>query len=185
MSTQDDDDAATVVVDLKAIQAAKQEMQKDGGLGEVTTVDLQFTMAENDETSVAAKPDNVKEYDFPVVCFDFGSQLFSNNLLSFPAGFNYQLATDLQGINKYLMQNTFMVLFLNYDGSPQAVNQISAQVKAKFPNCKTIIVAHNLDEQKVAIHKNTPAGATGYLTYPMETEKIRQELERIYKESGV
>ncbi len=66
-----------------------------------------------------------------------------------------------------------------FDANPKAANQLCAQLRAKFPHAKTVVVAKNLSEKKVQIHQNSPAGASGYITLPLEVSKVTDVLEAI------
>ncbi len=174
----DDDDKATVVIDItKLREQMGKAVAPEEDIGEVTAIDLEFTVGPDDsptKTKIKQLP------SFDVLCFDFGNDLFSKIQSHFPSHMNVNIIKDIKILNQHLAQRKFQVLFLNYDGSPQAVNQISTQVKAKFPECKTVIVAKSLSLEKAQIHQKSPAGAEAYMSHPLSKEKLSDELEKIY-----
>ncbi len=175
-----EDDNTTVVLDvnqLKEQMAKGQAPQEDEDLG-IVDVDIEFSIDTDDSqtnTEITTLP------VFPIICFDFGSDMFSQLKSSFPSHLDIIVTKDVKELNKLLTKIEFKILFLNYDGSPQAVNQVSTQVRQKFPHCKSIIIAKGLNPQKAQAHQKTKAGAEGYMSHPLTKEKLSTEIEKIYK----
>jgi hypothetical protein len=174
--SDDEDDKSTIVLDLNAL---KEKLKDEETVGEVTTVDLEFNIASDEPTQTGISELPAIE----VLCFEYGSDLFTQIQSVFPSNFNVQIIKDVSALNNALKAPTFKILMLDYDANAKAVNQISAQMKVKFPHCKVIITARQLNEQKAAAHAKTPSGAAGYLAHPLTKEKISAEVERIYKSS--
>ena len=71
------------------------------------------------------------------------------------------------------------IVIFNYDGNPKAVNQLCAQIKAKKPATKTMIMAKAISPEKAVAHSKTASGATGYYQYPLDAAKIEKEFKKI------
>ncbi len=178
MSYGDDDDRPTVVLDLNALK--KQKLAEEEKLGNIED-EIQFDVhaKSTDEatiTSVGSLPlkDQVK-----VVLFDFQSEFFRKSISNFPHGYDYIMATSLEELNNCLRSKENQIVVMNYDVNAKAVNQLSAQIKNKFPRSKVLIIAKAISPEKAKIHAQTAAGASGYYQLPLNAEKIRGELEKI------
>jgi len=124
-------------------------------------------------------PKTQKKELFPVILFDFGSDFYQKSLSQFPKGFQYKIVKTLPELNQCLKTKTFQIVVLNYDVNPKAVNQLSAQIKAKMPLTKTMIMAKSISPEKAKIHAKTPSGASGYYQFPLEASKIEKEFLKI------
>lgn len=114
-----------------------------------------------------------------VILFDFQSDFFQKKMNQFPKGHSYHLAKTLPELNKFLTAKTLQIVVFNYDVNPKAVNQLTAQIKQKFPMTKTMIMATAISPQKALIHAKTPSGANGYYQFPLEGGKIEAEFQKI------
>lgn len=185
----DEDDSPTVVLDLKALKMQKLKQEED--LANIVQ-DLEFAVGINEDVSSPA-PQAIsrqlkdKKSNFPIVLFDFQSDFFEKAKDQFPKGYDYLLAKTLPELNKFLSSKKFQIVIFNYDVNPKAVNQLTSQIKLKFPESKTIIMAKSLAPDKVKAHARTPAGASGYYQLPLDAEKIESEflkIEMIIKKLG-
>ena len=116
---------------------------------------------------------------FTVILFDFQSDFFAKNKAQFPKGFDYQVANSLPELNKFLSSKTFQIVVFNYDVNAKAVNQLTTQIKQKFPTTKTIIMASKISPEKAKIHASTASGAHGYYQFPIDPKKIEAEFQKI------
>ncbi len=116
---------------------------------------------------------------FTVILFDFQSDFFTKNKTQFPKGFDYLIAKSLDDLNKFLASKNFQIVVFNYDVNPKAVNQLTTQIKQKFPTSKTMIMASKISPEKAKIHARTPSGAHGYYQFPIESKKIEAEFQKI------
>ncbi|MCM2348938.1 MAG: hypothetical protein NDI69_02885 [Bacteriovoracaceae bacterium] len=114
-----------------------------------------------------------------VILFDFQSDFFQKKMNKFPKGHSYHLAKNLPELNKFLTAKTLQIVVFNYDVNPKAVNQLTAQIKQKFPMTKTMIMATAISPQKALLHAKTPSGANGYYQFPLEGGKIETEFQKI------
>lgn len=186
----DDDDKPTVVLDLNALK--KQKLKQEEDLANMAQ-ELEFAVgsepvaepvtpkpaAPQTQTKTPA-PIATTSKNFTVILFDFQSDFFQKNRDKFPAGYNYQVATTLDELNKFLGQKQFQVCVFNYDSNPKAVNSLTAQIKRKFAHTKTMIMAKAISPEKAKIHAATPSGANGYYQFPLDAKKIEAELLKIH-----
>jgi hypothetical protein len=178
MSPGDDDDKPTVVLDLNALK--KQKLAEEEKLAQFE--DIQFDVladkvSEPTMTGMSSAP------KFKVVLFDFQSDFFQKSMSSFPEGYDYIRATTLEELNNCLRSKDFQIVVMNYDLNAKAVNQLSAQIKSKFPHSKVLIMARAISPEKAKIHAQTPSGAAGYFQFPLDQAKIEEEFQQIYSKN--
>lgn len=182
MSAPDDEeDKPTVVLDLNALK--KQKLKQEEELANMAQ-ELEFA-ASND-----LPPEPVEEFitqthkvahAIRVILFDFQSDFFEKSLSTFPQDeFEYLIARNLPELNKLLAHKEPQVVVFNYDANSKAVGQLCAQIKVKFPKSKTIIMAKNISPEKAKIHAKGPSGAKGYYQLPINSEKLKNELLRVF-----
>lgn len=169
--SDNEDDKKTVVIDLNAIRGLKASQEK---LLEEVILDLEFAVPEDVNAQAAAAP------KFPVIFFDYQSDLFAKSLGRFPNGFKYYVVSSLEDLNTHLRSKSFQVVVFNYDANPKAVNQLCAQIKKKFPHTKTLIVARAISPSKAEAHKKTAGGANAYYQLPLDAEKFSKTLLEMY-----
>jgi len=196
MSGGDEDDKPTVVLDLNALK--KQKLQQEEEMANIVN-ELEFNVGEDDVNAPEADTENFAENflnarkevevkkvpessKFSVILFDLQSDFFKKAQPSFPKGPSYKLIAGLNELNQQLRIKEFQIAVFNYDGNPKAVNQLTAQIKSKFPHIKTMIIAKNISPEKAKLHAKTPSGATGYFQLPLDSEKIMKEFLRIQDE---
>lgn len=183
----DDDDKPTVVLDLNALK--KQKLKQEEDLANIAQ-ELEFAVGP-DEGAVPATSEPSfgalsldqetpkEKTSFRVILFDFQSDFFQKNLSQLPQGYDYQIAKSLPELNKFLSDKSFQICVFNYDVNAKAVNQLTAQIKQKFPHTKTMIMARAISPEKAKIHAKTPYGAHGYYQFPLDAKKIESEFEKI------
>ena len=193
MSGPDEDDKPTVVLDLNLLK--KQKLMQEEDLANIAT-ELEFNTAPESESSedfaeqfleqrskaapsIAGKSAARKEASFPVILFDFTNDFFQKSQAQFPKGFTYNIVKTLADLNQCLKSKDFQIVIFNYDGNPKAVNQLCAQIKAKKPATKTMIMAKAISPEKAVAHAKTASGAASYYQYPVEASKIEKELKKL------
>ncbi len=190
MSGADEDDKPTVVLDLNALK--KQKLKQEEDLANIAS-ELEFNIppegeagAELSEELPPAKSPGTNskitpttEANIPVILFDFGSDFFQKSQAQFPKGFAYKVIKTLPELNQCLKYKGFQIVVFNYDANPKAVNQLCAQIKAKMPVTKTMIMAKAISPEKAKAHAKTASGASGYYQYPLEAAKIQKEFQKI------
>jgi hypothetical protein len=158
------DDKATVVLNLEALkkeQQIKDNELKDAAEGLEFNTDFESTELE------------VKSEGIPVILFDFKSELFSNSIDLFPKNYQYKIITTLPELNNEIKKRIPQIIFFNYASDTVAINKLLAQLKAKFKEIKTVVVAKNLAPDKALAHQKTASGASSYLSLPFQTPKIQ------------
>ena len=187
MANVEEDDKPTVVLDLNALK--KQKLKQEEDLANIAS-ELEFNVGDGKAAAAKPKPKAVTKTpvavkpllkeSFPVILFDFQSDFFQKEKTKFPEGFEYHIAKDLAELNKFLASKSFQVVVFNYDVNPKAVNQLSAQIKQKFPHTKTLIMAKAISPEKAKLHAKTASGAHGYYQFPLDAAKIESELLKIH-----
>lgn len=186
----DDDDKPTVVLDLNALK--KQKLKQEEELANIAQ-ELEFAVGPDESSDIDSEEFAEKFLDqraeiepiaeskntFPIILFDFNSDFFQKSKAHFPKGFEYHIAKSLPDLNKLLGSKVFQIVVFNYDVNPKAVNQLTAQIKQKFPQTKTLIMAKAISPEKAKIHAKTQSGANGYYKFPLEASKIEAEFYKI------
>lgn len=208
MSGGDEDDKPTVVLDLNALKKQKLKAEEDlaniaselefnvppeGAEAAADSEDFAEQFLENRSKAAPATPKTtgtnskipvakapVTSGNFPVILFDFGSDFFTQSKAQFPKGFDYKIIKTLPELNTMLKSKTFQIVVFNYDANPKAVNQLCAQIKAKMPTTKTMIMAKAISPEKAKMHAKTPSGAAGYVSHPLDAAKIESEFKKIF-----
>lgn len=160
--------AAIVVETLKEI---KPEFETDNLDSEA--------FAEQFLETRAKEPAPVELKKSRVILFDYNSDFFQKSLPQFPKGHDYRIAKTLPELNKFLSSKDQQIVVFNYDVNPKAVNQLTAQIKKKFPLTKTMIIAKSISPEKAKAHAQTSSGANGYYKLPLEAAKLDKELKNI------
>jgi response regulator RpfG family c-di-GMP phosphodiesterase len=185
--SNDEDDKPTVVLDLSLLK--KQKIKQEEDLANVGA-DLEFNVPQENDLKAFIEefpktetktPLPQERKTFTVILFDFQSDFFQNSQELLPPGYDYQIATDLTELNKLLASKTPQIVVFNYDVNPKAVNQLSAQIKQKFPLTKTLIMAKSISPQKAKLHQASPSGAHGYYQFPLDAQKVDKELQKMAK----
>jgi hypothetical protein len=184
---EDEDDKPTVVLDLNALK--KQKLKQEEDLANIAQ-ELEFAVGPDDSTGPSPVNDSetfAEEFleqrasaTFPIILFDFQSDFFQKTKGQFPKGHQYHIAKTLPELNKFLGVKTFQIVVFNYEVNPKAVNQLSAQIKLKFPTTKTMIMAKAISPEKAKMHAKTASGASGYYQFPLNAEKIQNEFLKIH-----
>lgn len=166
----DEDDKATVVIDINALKKEKEKKEKE--MAEYAG-SLEFGVdAHDDEPRSGEK----SLHQVPVLFFEFGGKTFSDMKIQLPTDIEYKIVKDLAALNEWLKKKTPLVVVFAFDVNPKAINQLCAQLKVKFKHVHTVIVAKKLSPEKVKLHKSSPAGAAGYVQYPFTKADMSQAL---------
>jgi PleD family two-component response regulator len=198
MSGGNEDDKATVIIDLQALKKMKEEQEEEfANLASelefsVTGIrhnESQLADSENSEAFAlkfleqrAASATEEKK-KFPVILFDYESDFFQKTKHQLPSGYDYKVVTTLAELNTCLRSRDFQIVVFNYDSHPTTVNKLSAQIKQKFRTAKTLIMARAISPEKARVHASTAYGASGYCQFPVEAEKVEEEFKKIYQQN--
>lgn len=192
MSGNNEDDKATVVLDINAL---KEELaSKSASGGDAIQQDVEFAISPGDEVREASNEEGLSlgedldddedllaetEERHKVVLFDFNSEYFTKLSAKLPDSFDYNIIKELKDLNKILQSKEPVVIMFNYNAAPKAVNQLTTQIKSKFPEAKTVIIAKGLSAEKAQQHQNSKAGANGYLSVPFNIEKFEETIRNL------
>lgn len=166
----DEDDKATVVIDINALKKEKEKKEKE--IAEYAG-SLEFGVDTADDEPLSGTKDDSQ---VPVLFFEFGGKTFAEMKMQLPTDIDYQIVKDLPQLNDWLKKKVPMVVVFAFDVNPKAINQLCAQLKVKFKHVHTVIVAKKLSAEKVKMHKASPAGAAGYVQYPFTKADMSQAL---------
>jgi DNA-binding NarL/FixJ family response regulator len=166
-----EDDKPTVVINIDELKALRDEKE---GLAQSVPVDLEFNVF-SEETDEQSSESNTA----PVILFDYQTTLFEQSLNKLPTNYDFILIKDLKELNQRLHSKDFQIVFFYYNANPKAVNQLTAQIRKKFPAIKTVIVAKNLSNQKALAHSKSEFGANGYISLPFDLEKVNEQLLKL------
>lgn len=166
----DEDDKATVVIDINALKKEKEKKEKE--IAEFAG-SLEFGVDKSPSEALSGEKDDEQ---VPVLFFEFGGKTFSEMKMQLPTDIDYQIVRDLPQLNDWLKKKIPLVVVFAFDVNPKAINQLCAQLKVKFKHVHTVIVAKKLSPEKVKMHKASPAGAAGYVQYPFTKADMSQAL---------
>lgn len=179
MSTEEDD-KPTVVLDLNAL---KEELAQKKNVDEAIDQEIEFAV--HDETgsteidSAELSLEDISEDD-QIVFFDYSSTYFSKLAPKLPSeGYEFKIIKELKELNTILQSGDAVKILFNYSAAPKAVNQLTTQIKAKFPNAKTVIVAKGLTPDKASAHQKSKSGADAYLNVPFSVKQFKSAMESI------
>lgn len=169
----EDEDKPTVVIDFEAM---KEELKNEENL---TSADILFNVTESD-TEPATKDDvETKSYDFNIYLFDFNTDYFQHNYHHLNITEGLGILKTLPELNQTLTEDPASLVLFYYNGHPKAVNQLCAQIRAKFKQSRTIIVAEKLSPQKAQAHAKTKYRADSYLSTPLTSASFEDALSQI------
>lgn len=159
--SDNEEDKKTVVLNLEELKRLKNLEENP-----IENVDLEFSSNEEMNSNL-------------LILFDYQSNLFKENLDLFSKIYQTKLVNDLVSLNQQLTMKANHIVLFNYSAAPNAVNQLCAQIKKKYPNVKTVITALNLSEEKAQSHMNSESGANSYLSYPFDFDKVKNILNKL------
>lgn len=167
----EEDDKATVVIDLNALRREKENKEKElAGLADALSFGTDLSLD--------------TESSRPVLFFDFGTKAFAPLSGEFPAGMDCKIIADLPGLNAWIKKKEPVVLVFAFDANPKAVNQLSAQLKAKFKHVTTVFAAKNLSPEKIRAHQASVAGAHAYIKMPFAQAELASVLKKLMEKKA-
>ncbi len=164
----EEDDKATVVLDLAALKREKERRDKE--LASLST-DLEFSVPGLTSEAPASRA--------PVVFWEMGGKPFSPHKASFPAGMDYHFVASLPELNGWIKKKSPLLVVFQFESNPKAVNQLCAQLHLKFPWVKVILASQTLTPEKQAIHAASPARADAYVRYPVGSAEFLQAIQAL------
>jgi hypothetical protein len=180
----DDDDKSTVVLDYAKI---KEQLNQDEKLDndEADTgneLEIEFAKAEKitidenfDQTIVINLEDNSKQ----IICFGYKTDYFTRNDKMFGNLENLNYISDLQELNTLITKDENSIVILYYNSNPKAVNQVSMQIRNKFPTTKSLIIVKKLSPSKAQAHAKTKYGADAYLSDSFTFDELLKTVKNV------
>lgn len=193
MSDNEEDDKATVVLDINAL---KKEMAQKSASGDMAIdQEIEFSVTPENVGGASSVSENSEDLSLgddieegellveddkrKVILFDLNSEYFTKLSAKLPDTFEYVIIKELKELNKILLAKEEVVIMFNYNAAPKSVNQLTTQIKAKFDHAKTVIIAKGLTPEKAQQHKNSKAGANAYLSVPFNISKFESTVKSV------
>lgn len=173
---EEDEDKPTVVLDFNAM---KEELKSSEDL---TDAGIEFNLdgiLGDDAPLESSVEEDGPSYEFNIYLFDYNDDFFSKNfdLVGMTNGLG--IINSLSELNKTLSDDPGCLVVFYYNQSPKAVNQLSAQIKAKFKKARTLIVANNLSPKKAQAHASSKYASNSYLSYPFKKDEFHKAISEI------
>lgn len=180
----DDQDEPTIVIDFNSLKndTSSDEVLSEGAADLLFKDELEVL---EDSTTITDKnhfSENFEEEVFKknIYFFDYKSEFFRKKFPLDKLEKNMKVITELNDLNKALRDDPSCILIFFYNEHPKVINQLSKQVKSKFSDAKTMIIAKKLSDQKAQQHKNSKYGADAYLSDPFETIMFYNTVKELY-----
>ncbi|MFT6633023.1 MAG: hypothetical protein ACJAS4_002992 [Bacteriovoracaceae bacterium] len=172
----EDEDKPTVVIDFDSIKSQLQEEEELLESGKIVLDDLELEFGSLE--SLIGEEDEYSP-NISVYLFTFKTTYFKTNS-QLTKGFDFTKALpDLTQLNDALSNDPTSIVVFYYNSSPKIVNQLSMQIKDKFPLAKTIIIAKNLSPEKAQQHHSSKYGANSYLNDPFSDEDFLKTIQNL------
>lgn len=170
----DKTDVSTIVLDFNNMKS-KLDEKEDIVQDDASLADLEFgtnTLSDQDSTSLQTLMPKRKIFliSYKTKYFDSKKDIFDN----LP---NTEMLEDITKLNKAITDHPDALFIMFFNDTPKAVNQISEQLKRKFPQASSIIIAKKLSAEKAKQHKESKYGADAYLNEPFVLEDLEEKLE--------
>lgn len=177
----EDEDKATVVLDISTLKSQLEEnediISQDESLN-----NLQFGASEeslDESLEEQINEDISTEPQKNVYFFQYKTSYFSDNDSFFKQAINFEVLSDIKELNAVLTNDPSSIIVFYYNSLPKAINQLSMQIKTKFTNTSTIIIAKNLSASKAQQHHESKYGADSYLNDPFTVEDLEKTVSKL------
>jgi hypothetical protein len=176
--SEEDEDKPTVVIDFDSIKSQLKEEEELLESGKIIQDDIELefgsleSMISEDEEVEYTPAISVYLFTFKTSYFVTNPQLSDNFKFT-------KLLEDLGQLNDALSNDPSSIVLFYYNSAPKIVNQLSMQIKNKFPLAKTIIIAKNLSPEKAQQHHNSKYGANSYLNDPFSDEEFIKTIQNL------
>lgn len=178
---EDEHDKPTVILDFNKL---KQELTNAEELLDESEVEELFDTPKVDSTeSIEQQEHSIAQEDLrKPYALTFKTDFFHTNEFFISNQDLFTPVQDLKELNSVLRQPEGCELIVYYNSEPKVINQITSQIKQKFPKVKTLIIAKNLSAQKAQQHAASKFGANAYLSEPFEDKSFKTTLDRLRKD---
>lgn len=200
MSNDETEEKSTVIIDFKSLQkeTLKEEEKLEDDTTDVKVDSLEFntSVTENSGSSDDIFSDKelyhagqdlpqpgeldlpFSETLIPIWTLSFKTQFFKKNEI-FKNDPGIEDLRSINELNEKIKYYPSAILILYYNDNPKVINQVTAQVKAKFKGIKTLLIADKLSAQKAQSHAKTKYGANKYLRNPFSREGLSKTLDSL------
>lgn len=180
--TDERDDESTIIIDFKSLNESSLKKKKAELSENAQFEELEFNIPddEKDEVIALTQSNILDDINCPLYYLEYKTEFFQK--IEFAK--NFKTATsisNIQDLNTAMVQKEPSILLIYYNASPKLSNQITLQVKNKFPDTKTVIIAKNLSDEKSKLHAKSKYSANEYISYPFQTEELELKLKALKK----
>jgi hypothetical protein len=168
----EDDDKPTVILNFNDIKAELHN--SDEVLNEEEVQDLDFKNKDPFENTNISGLEDLSDDYVPNMSyfFSYKTDYFDKNEHFQNLDEYFSFLDEVAQLNKVLTSGQRCNIIFYYNSAPKVINQITGQIKTKFPNAKTLIIAKNLSAEKADQHRKTRFGADGYLSDPFDQDQF-------------
>lgn len=184
----DNDDVSTIVLDFNNIKSQLDE-KEDIIEDEATLHDLAFSTDMLNETKEEPKQVEIEEEEEvalealskkKIFLLAYKTEFFAKRDKIFSGLHECSIITAIKDLNKNITEFPDAIFIMYFNDTPKAVNQISEQIKRKFPKASSVIIAKNLSAAKAKQHQDSKYGANAYLNEPFTKEVLESKLSELY-----
>jgi response regulator RpfG family c-di-GMP phosphodiesterase len=178
---EEDEDKPTVILDFNKL---KEELVQEEELLNDQEVDQLF--AEEQETQVPTPEEKnyseTSKQQNNIYLLDYNNEYFKENEAFSQSSYKFKLIKELNQLNEVLTLAPDCLIVFYYNAHPKVINQLTGQIKTKFPQTKTLIIAKNLSAQKAQQHSQSKYGTTSYLSDPFDEQELTKTLKSIIEQ---
>jgi CheY-like chemotaxis protein len=192
---EEDEDKPTVILDFSKLKEElnQEELLNDQEVDQLfskdTKVESDFSeqteheddqLFSNDlEEEINGIEEDVEEKENNIYLLDYNNDYFktNDNFASFAD--QLQIIEQIEQLNDVLSEAVDCIIVFYYNAFPKVINQLTGQIKTKFPNAKTIIIAKNLSAEKAQQHSQSKYGADSYLSDPFDENELLKTINTL------
>mgnify|MGYP003691535339 FL=1 len=177
MANEFDDDVSTIVLDFGDLKS-KLDEQEDILEDQDSVEELAFATDTLKQDSTATSLKALAPYR-KIYLVAYTTEFFTKHQEIFEILENYEILEDMACLNKAITESPDAIFIMYFNDTPKAINQISAQLKRKFPESDSVIIAKNLSDAKAKQHKESKYGANEYLNEPFTPNDLEETLSHL------
>lgn len=168
----DNEDISTIVLDFNDMKSRLDETE-DIIEGDASVDDLAFSL----DPQLSTK--NVEATQKKIFLIAYKTNYFYSKTEIFNSLKNCQVIVDIKELNQVITKNADAIFVMFFNDTPKAINQISEQIKSKFPKASSLIIATNLSTSKAKKHQSSKYGANAYLNEPFTLDELNSTLTQL------
>lgn len=175
MSDDEDESKPTVVLDFNAL---KEDLNKSEELTQ-SKLDIQFNVSFSDDDNLDDESSESSIHQKSLYLFEYKTNYFKKVLPHALNNPNMHLIDDLKALNSALTEDPDSIIVFYYNSVPKAVNQLCQQIRKKFKQAKTVIIAKNLSPAKADQHAKSKYAANAYINHPFELNEFYKKINQL------